>query len=257
MEKDVFAIFSLKEKVALVTGASRGIGEEIASTYSKAGARLVVCSRKENNIEEAAEGIRESGGEVLALAANVSVAEDRERLVKTALDWAGQINILVNNVGANPYFGSLADISEAAWDKVFDVNLKASFILSQLVYHAWMKNHGGVVINISSTGGFETTMGINAYNVAKAALMHLTRCLAKEWGGSGIRVNALAPGLIRTQFSRALWNGDLGVEVTKSNPIPRIGEVDDITGAALFLASDASSFVTSHTLVVDGGHLVT
>lgn len=177
-------------------------------------------------------------------------------LVRSAMDWAGKIDILVNNAGGNPFFGPMADISESAWDKVFDVNLKASFFLSQLVYHAWMKDHGGVILNVSSAGGFQTMRGINTYNVAKAALIHLTRCLASEWGHNGIRVNALAPGIIKTQFSQALWDSPHSSGVIKSYPIPRIGEVNDITGAALLLVSDASSFITGHALVIDGGLLV-
>jgi len=253
VEKD---IFSLNGKVALITGASRGIGEEIASVYSKAKARVVICSRKQEAIDEVAERIKRNGGEVLGLVANVSIAEDREKLVKVAMDWAGKIDILVNNAGANPSYGPLADLSESAWDKVFEVNLKAMFFLSQMVYHAWMKDHGGVILNISSAGGYQTFNGINAYNVAKAASIHLTRCLASEWGHNGVRVNALAPGVIKTQFSRALWEGPFGAEAVKRQPIPRIGEVNDIAGAALLLASDASSFITGHILIIDGGQML-
>jgi NAD(P)-dependent dehydrogenase (short-subunit alcohol dehydrogenase family) len=242
--------------VALVTGASRGIGEEIARTYALAGAKVVACSRKKESIEKAAQKIQAEGGKVLAVTANVSIDADRERLVKTAIDWAGKIDILVNNVGANPSFGPLADLPESSWDKVFDVNLKATFFLSQRVYHAWMKDHGGAIVNVSSVGGYETTPGINAYNVAKAALLHLTRCLAKEWGENRIRVNALAPGLIKTQFSRALWDGPQAEEKARSYPLSRLGEAGDLAGAALLLAGDASSFITGHILTVDGGALV-
>ncbi|MEW6425214.1 MAG: SDR family oxidoreductase [Bacillota bacterium] len=256
MNESIFTMFSLKGKVALITGASRGIGEEIATVYAKAGARVIICSRKEKEIKESAERIRSSGGEVLELAANVSVDEERTRLVKTAMDWAGKIDILVNNAGTNPGYGPLADISESAWDKVFEVNLKAPLFLSQLVYHAWMKDNGGVILNVASIGGFKTEKGINVYNISKAALIHLTRCLAGEWGRNGIRVNALAPGLIKTQFSYALWER-LDETKVKSYPIPRIGTTDDIAGAALLLASDASSFITGHILIIDGGQLLT
>ena len=256
MEKDILSIFSLDKKVALITGASRGIGKEIAITYSKVGARLIICSRKKEEIDGAAERIREAGGDVLAVTANVSVAEDREKLIKLAMDWAGKIDILVNNAGANPFFGPMADISDSAWDKVFNVNLKGSFFLSKLVYHAWMKDHGGVVINLSSIEGFRTNKGINTYSVSKAALIHLTRCLASEWGHNNIRVNALAPGVTKTRFSQVLWDGLQRSEESKNYPIPRFGEVEDIIGAALLLASDASLFITGHTLVIDGGVLV-
>ena len=256
MNAGIIAKFSLKGKTALITGASRGIGEAIATAYSEAGAKVVICSRKEQGIKMAAGKIKEKGGDVLAVTANVCSPKDRENLVKKTMDWAGQIDILVNNAGGNPQFGYLADLSEAAWEKVFDLNLKSVFTLSQLVYHAWMKDHGGAIINIASVGGVITTSGINAYCVAKAALIHLTRCLAQEWGPKGIRANAIAPGLIKTEMSRALWESSMGAELIHTNPVPRIGQVDDIQIAALFLASDASSYITGHTLVVDGGQLV-
>ncbi|MCL6560516.1 MAG: SDR family oxidoreductase [Firmicutes bacterium] len=263
-------MFSLEGKVALITGASRGIGEEIAGVYSMAGARVAICSRKPEGIKEAAERIRLLGasteggvfpnskndGNVLGIVADVFVPEDRKKLVEATMDWAGRIDILVNNAGANPSYGPLADLTEEAWNKVFEVNLKASLFLSQLVYHAWMKAHGGVIINIASVGGFIASAGINAYNTAKAGLIHLTRCLAREWGHDGVRVNAIAPGLIRTKFSKAIWEGPEGMGMVEKHPIPRLGEVEDIDGAALLLASSASSFMTGHTLVVDGGQLL-
>jgi len=256
MKRDVSSIFSLNGKVALITGASRGIGLEIAITYARAGARVVICSRKRSGIDEAARKIKDSGGKVLSVVANVSVDEERKELVKTAMNLGGQINILVNNAGTNPAFGPLADVSHSAWDKVCDVNLRAPFFLSQEVFHAWMKDHSGVILNISSTGGIRPLTGINAYNVTKAAILHLTRCLASEWGQYGIRVNSLAPGIIKTRLSEALWNNSAGTIIAKSYPLTRFGEVDEIIGAALFLASDASSYITGHTLVIDGGQLV-
>lgn len=269
MVKSIHSMFSLEGKVALITGASRGIGEEIAGVYLRAGARVAICSRKPEGVKDAAERIRLLGmfperGEspdpnkeqnVLGIVANVLLPEDRKKLVKAVMDWAGRIDILVNNAGANPSHTPLADLTEDAWDKVFDVNLKASLYLSQLVYHAWMKTHGGAIINIASIGGFLATTGINAYNVSKAGLMHLTRCLAREWGHDGVRVNAIAPGLIRTKFSQVIWDGPEGLKMIERQPIPRFGEVEDIDGAALLLASPASSFITGHTLVVDGGQL--
>jgi NAD(P)-dependent dehydrogenase (short-subunit alcohol dehydrogenase family) len=256
MEKTVESMFSLKGKVAIITGASRGIGEEIAKVYSRAGARLVLCSRKQEGIEKAAESIRKQGGDVLSLTANVSVSEDREKIVKSALDWGSRVDILVNNAGANPTFGGLEDLTESAFDKVLAVNLKATLFLSQLAYNMWMKDHGGVILNVSSIGGFECTTGINAYNVIKASLNHLTRCLASEWGRHGVRVNALAPGVIKTQFSRALWENPAICAMIQNNPVPRFGEVEDMAGAALLLASDASSYITGHILVADGGTLI-
>jgi NAD(P)-dependent dehydrogenase (short-subunit alcohol dehydrogenase family) len=256
MQKEISSQFSLEGKVAIITGASRGIGFGIASLYSKAGAKVVICSRNQAGIEEAASKIREGGGDVLSLAVNVSSEEERKKLVNAAMDWAGHIDILVNNAGTNPAFGPLAELSRSAWEKIFEVNLNAPFYISQLVYHAWMKDHGGVIINVASVGGFQTALGTNAYNVTKAALIHLTKCLASEWGHNGIRVNALAPGLIKTRLSKALWDNPVAEKVIETHPIPRFGTPEDIAGGALFLASDSSSFITGHILVIDGGQLV-
>lgn len=256
MQRDSSSMFSLEGKLAVITGASRGIGEEIAKIFSRAGARLVICSRKQEGVDRTADAIRKEGGEVLAVAANVSAGEERANLINTAMEWGSRIDILVNNAGANPKYGGLAKLSEAELDKVLDVNLKATLFLSQLAYSSWMKANGGVVLNVSSIGGFECYTGINGYNVVKAALNHLTRCLASEWGHDGVRVNALAPGLIRTQFSRALWENPSFMKMIENHPIPRLGEVEDLAGAALFLASDASSFITGHILIADGGALI-
>jgi NAD(P)-dependent dehydrogenase (short-subunit alcohol dehydrogenase family) len=256
MAKSIFESFSLKGKVALVTGASRGIGECMAQTFAEAGARVVLASRRQEGVDKAASTITASGGEAVGVAANVSNREDREKLVAKALEWGGRIDILVNNAGTNPAFGPLADVSESAWEKVFAVNLDAALFLSQLTYKAWMKAHGGAIINTASTSSFETSAFTPAYNVTKTALVHLTKCLANEWGASGVRVNAVAPGLIKTELSRALWTSPLADQKVKSFPLPRIGEVEDLRGVALLLASDASSWITGQTFVVDGGMLV-
>jgi NAD(P)-dependent dehydrogenase (short-subunit alcohol dehydrogenase family) len=249
-------MFSLKDKVALITGASKGIGAEIARVYTKAGAKVILCGRKKESLDEAVERIRKNGGEALGVQANVASPEDRGKLVRSALEWGKRLDILVNNAGANPKFGGLENLSEQEFDKVINVNLKASLFLSQLAFSMWMKDHGGVILNVSSIGGYTCSTGVNGYNIVKAALNHLTHCLASEWGGRGIRVNALAPGLVKTDFSKALWTDPGFQEMIKSQPIPRIGEVEDFGGAALFLASDASAFITGHILVADGGNLV-
>lgn len=256
MANSIYDLFSLKGKVALVAGASRGIGECMARTFAQAGARVVLASRRQEGVDKAAGDIIASGGEAIGVAANVSSSEDRERLVAKAMEWGGRIDILVNNAGTNPAFGPLADVSESAWDKIFAVNLDAALFLSQLTYKAWMKAHGGAIINTASTSSFETSIFTPAYNVTKAALVHLTACLANEWGGSGVRVNAVAPGLIKTELSRALWTSPLAADKIKSFPISRIGEPEDLRGVALLLASEASSWVTGQTFVVDGGMLV-
>jgi NAD(P)-dependent dehydrogenase (short-subunit alcohol dehydrogenase family) len=248
--------FALKDKVAIITGASRGIGESIAGIYAKAGAKIVICSRKQSNIEAAVKRLKKLNCEILGVVANVSSSEDNKRIIKTTMDWAGRVDILVNNAGANPMVTTWADMPESVWDKVFDVNLKAAFMLSQLSFHAWMKKRGGSIINISSVAGFQTLTGVPAYIVSKAALMHMTRCLASEWGKFNIRVNAIAPGLIKTQFNNAFSESHHGELFINSLPVGRIGRVDDISIAALYLASEASSFMTGHTMVIDGGDLI-
>jgi len=248
--------FSLRGKVALIAGASRAIGEGIASVYARAGAKIVACSRKPKAIEEAGERIRSRGGKVLAVAANVSSGEDRKKMVQAAMDWAGRIDILVNNAGANPMITSLGGIPESVWDKIFEVNVKAPLILSQLVYQAWMRDHGGTILNVSSVAGFKTSISAPAYNISKGALIHLTQCLAAEWGPCGIRVNALAPGFIKTEFSRRFWESPAWEGFLRSCPLGRIRMVQDIEAAALLLASEASSFITGHILVIDGGELI-
>ena len=165
-------MFSLEGKVAVVTGASRGMGEEMARVFAQAGARVVLNSRREEGINEAAEKIKAAGGDVLAVVANVSSADDRKKLIDAAMDWAGRIDILVNNAGTNPAFGPLAEIAESAWDKIFEVNLKGPFFLSQMAYNAWMKDNGGSIINTASVGGYSTApFSMNVYNTTKAALI--------------------------------------------------------------------------------------
>ncbi|MBW1710218.1 MAG: SDR family oxidoreductase [Deltaproteobacteria bacterium] len=257
MSQDINSMFSLEGKTALVAGASRGIGEEIARIFSLAGAKLVVSSRRPEGIQESAERIKSAtGGEVLAVASNISSADDRKKLVDETLKWAGRIDILVNNAGTNPAWGPLEDVAESAWDKIFEVNLKGPFLLSQLVFHGWMKDHGGSILNTASVGGFSTSTGTNVYNVTKAALIHLTKAMASEWGKNGIRVNALAPGLIKTKLSQALWDRPGSDEAAASWPVSRLGIVEDLAGISLLLVSEAGSFITGQTHIVDGGSIV-
>ena len=222
-------MFSLEGKVAVVTGASRGMGEEMARVYAQAGARVVMNSRKEAGINEAADKVKAAGGDAIAVVANVSSAEDRATLVDAAMEWGGRIDVLVNNAGTNPAFGPLAEIQESAWDKIFEVNLKGPFFLAQMVYNAWMKENGGSIINTASVGGYGTApFSMNVYNTTKAALIHLTKCLSSEWRSEKVRVNALSPGLIKTRLSQLLWDNPEGME----NRDGIIGEVDEISGLA-------------------------
>ncbi|MCF8111895.1 MAG: SDR family oxidoreductase [Desulfobacteraceae bacterium] len=255
-EHEIASLFNLDNKVAVIAGGSRGIGLAIAEVYALAGAKIVVSSRKQQGVDEAAEKLRGQGAEVLPVAANVSVDEDRVNLVQQTMDWAGKIDILVNNAGTNPAYGPLQDVAFEAWGKTFKTNLDSAFRLAQLVFHSCMKDNGGAIVNTASVAAFTSTPMLNTYNITKAAMVHMTRALAHEWGPYGIRVNALAPGVIRTQLSRALWESDQGEKFAKGLPLRRLGEVDDIRGAALLLASDAGAYITGEYIVIDGGELI-
>jgi len=246
--------FDLSGRVALVTGASRGIGSAIATALVEQGAHVVLSSRKQADLDaEAARINAQYPDRALAIAAHAGRPEDLERLVKTAIEHAGHIDILVNNAATNPYFGPVIDAELSAWDKTFEVNLRGVFILTKLVYEAWMEEHGGVVVNIASVGGLRPGFGLGVYNVTKAGVIMLTRQLARELGGK-VRVNAIAPGLVKTRFAEALWGNEAILErVLASNPMGRIGLPDEIAGAVAFLASDAASYINGEVIVIDGG----
>jgi NAD(P)-dependent dehydrogenase (short-subunit alcohol dehydrogenase family) len=252
---EIASIFNLDDKVAVITGGSRGIGLAIARAYALAGAKIVVSSRKQQGVDEAAETLRKLGAEVLPVSTNVSSEEDRTSLIQQTMDWAGKIDILVNNAGTNPAYGPLQDIDRQAWDKTFETNLNAAFRLSQLAFHACMKKRGGAIVNTASVAAFTSTPLLNTYNITKCAMVHMTRAMADEWGPFGIRVNALAPGVIKTKLSRALWDGEQGEKLSSRLPLRRIGEVDDIAGAALLLGSNAGSYITGQYIIIDGGEL--
>lgn len=248
--------FSLKDKVAIVTGGSRGIGKAIALGFAQAGADLVICSRKLPDLEKVTEEIKGMGRKALAVVAHMGKREDIENLVNQAEKEFGYIHILVNNVGINPIMKPIEEITEEEWDKIMDVNLKGCFLMSQVVAKLMIKQGKGSIINITSVGGFRVSPGLGVYCVSKAGMIMLTKVLAKEWGRYGIRVNALGPGLVRTKLSQALWtNPEIMDETLKNTPLSRVGEPEDIVGAAIFLASDASSYITGETLFVDGGSL--
>jgi len=243
----------LDGKVALVTGGSRGIGRAVAARMVEAGASVMLSSRKADDLAEAASSMEGTGGPVAWHAAHVADDEAAERCVAATVERFGGLDILVNNAATNPYFGPMIDIDRARADKTVQVNLTAALVWTQCAWRAAMAEHGGVVINMSSVGGLSVEHGIGWYNVTKAGLAHLTRQLAFELA-PGVRVNALAPGLVRTDFARALWEA-AGDAVARRLPLRRLGEPDDIAKAALFLASDAASWMTGHVLVVDGGAL--
>jgi len=246
--------FQLSERVAIVTGASRGLGAAIAEGLAEHGARVVLSSRKQEDLDREAERLNERfPGRALAIAAHAGREADLKVLVERTMQELGRIDILVNNAGTNPYFGPLIDADLGVWDKTFEVNLRGYFVLTQLVYRAWMAEHGGVVLNVASTGGLRPSPGLGIYDVTKAGVIMLTRQLARELGGR-VRVNCIAPGLFRTRFAQALWGNEAILNrVVEANPFGRIGEPAEIAGAAVFLVSDAAAYVNGEVLVVDGG----
>jgi len=250
-------MFSLAGKVALVTGSSRGIGKAIAEAMAGKGARVVVSSRNGDACERVAEGIRAAGGEAAAVPCNISSREKLATLVDTALARFEAIDVLVCNAAVNPYFGPLLEIGDEAYEKIMATNVKSTLWLCKLVIPRMAARGGGAVIVVSSIAGLKGTRNLGAYAISKAALMQLVRNLALEWGAAKVRVNGIAPGLVRTDFARALWeNPDTLAEAVKGYPLGRIGEPEDIAGAAVFLASRAGDFVTGQTLVIDGGATV-
>jgi len=238
---------SLDGKVALVTGASRGIGKGVAKAFADAGAKVVLVSRKQDQLEAAAADI---GGETLVLAANTGDVEAGQQAVAATLERFGSLDILVNNAATNPYFGRTLDVDESRYDKTFQVNLRGPLFWSQAAWKGWMKEHPGVIVNVASVGGLRAEGGLCVYNLTKAALIHLTRQLAAECGPT--RAVGVAPGLIRTDFSKLLIE-NFGEQLEKSLPTKRLGEPEDVANLVLFLCSDAGSWITGETYVIDGG----
>jgi NAD(P)-dependent dehydrogenase (short-subunit alcohol dehydrogenase family) len=241
----------LDGKVALVTGASKGIGRAIASTFAANGARVMISSRKQDALEEAAASM---DGDVAVYAANAGDPEQAEACVAATVEAFGSVDILVNNAATNPYFGATVDIDPARFDKTVEVNWRGPLMWTQKAWNASMKERGGVVLNIASVGGMAVEPAIGVYNGTKAALIHLTRTLAAELS-PGVRVNGIAPGLVKTDMARALWEPNEEA-IARRLPLRRLGEPYDIAKAALFLASDMAAWITGTTLVVDGGALL-
>jgi len=248
------SLFDLSGRVALVTGASRGIGSAIAEILAEHGAQVVLSSRKQADLDAEAERINALYPEkAVAIAAHAGKPEDLERLVQQVMERFSRIDILINNAATNPYFGPVLGAELSAWDKTFEVNLRGIFVLTRLVYRVSMEAHGGAIVNIASIGGIRPGIGLGVYNVSKAAVIMLTRQLARELGGQ-VRVNAVAPGLVKTRFAEALWgNQEILDRVLAQNPMGRIGVPGEVAAAVLFLASDAASYVNGEVLVVDGG----
>lgn len=246
--------FDLTGRVAIVTGASRGIGKAIAEAYARAGAKVVLASRKQDALDEAAEAIRVSGGEAIGIAAHNGDKDALKALVEQTVTRYGKLDILVNNAATNPHFGSLLEAADSFWQKTIEVNLMGNVWLSQAAVTVMRANGGGKIINVASIVGITPGRYQGIYSVTKAGVISLTKTLAVELGADNIQVNAIAPGLVQTKFAQALWgNPDLLDQVLARTPAGRIGQPADITGMALYLASVASDFTTGAVFVLDGG----
>jgi len=252
------ADFSLKGKVAIVTGGSRGIGLSIARGLAEHGADLALAARKPDALEAALRELSETGRRVIAVPTNVRRIPEVRNLVEETRQQLGRVDILVNNAGTNPVFGPVQDIDERAWDTIMNTNLKAVHFLSNAFREAVLEHgEGGSIVNVSSVGGYSASDVIGGYSVSKAAVIMLTQVQAKTWGADGIRVNCIAPGLIKTEFARALWDNEKILRgAVAEAALRRIGEPDEMAGAVVYLASRAASFVTGQTLVLDGGRIL-
>lgn len=247
-------MFELKGKVAVVTGSTRGIGRAIAEAMARAGAKVVISSRNADRCDEVVSDLLNDGHDAFPVPCNVGKREDLERLVSAARRHFGSIDTLVCNAAVNPYYGPLSQIPDQVIDKMLETNVRSKIWLCNLVLPQMAERGGGNVIVVSSVTGFSGSSRLGMYAMTKASDMQLVRNLAVEWGPKKIRVNCLAPGLVRTEFARALWeNEELRARVEASTPLGRIGEPEDIGAAAVFLASPAAGWITGQTLVVDGG----
>lgn len=247
-------MFDITGKVAIITGASRGIGQAIAECYATAGAKVVISSRKIDNLNEAAEKIRANGGEVTSIAAHNGDKAALQALVDATVGKYGRVDILVNNAATNPHFGTLLEAEDSLWQKTIEVNVMGNVWLTQAAVKVMREHSGGKIINIVSVAGLRPGTMQGIYSLTKAALISLTQTLAMELAGDNIQVNAIAPGVVKTKFASALWENKTAAEsILARTPQHRFGEPHDIAGLALYLASPASDFATGGVFVVDGG----
>lgn len=246
--------YDLSGKVAIVTGASRGIGQSIAEHYAQAGAKVVLASRKQESLDEVAASIKANGGEALAIAAHTGQKETLKELVDETIETWGRVDVLVNNAATNPHFGNVLTAEDSLWQKTIEVNIMGNVWLCQQVVPHMTAQGGGSIINVASIAGIRPGMMQGIYSMTKAAIISLTQTLAMELGADKIRVNAIAPGLVQTRFAQALWdNESIMNSVLARTPLNRIGQPEEIAAMALWLASDLSTFATGSTYVVDGG----
>jgi NAD(P)-dependent dehydrogenase (short-subunit alcohol dehydrogenase family) len=248
------SLFDLSGKVAVVTGSTKGIGRAIAERMAEHGAKVVISSRKADVCESVAQGIRDKGHQAVAIPCHVAHKEQLQALVEGTIATWGGIDVLVGNAGVNPYFGPAADMPDEAYERVMGANVRSNFWLCNMVAPHMAGRGGGAIIIISSIGGLRGSPKLGVYAISKAADMQLVRNVAVEWGPRNVRANCIAPGLVRTDFARALWEDPVNYRKrTRDTPLQRIGEPDEIAGAAIFLASAAGSFTTGQTIVIDGG----
>ncbi|MBU4315781.1 MAG: glucose 1-dehydrogenase [Proteobacteria bacterium] len=248
------SFLSMEGKVALVTGASRGIGKEIAKVFADAGADLAIASRKLEGLEAVAEEIKPSGKKVLCVPTHAKKMEDLENLVSKTMDTYGRIDVLVNNAATNPGMGLVVDTEESVYDQIIDTNLKGYFMLSKMVGKVMQKQKTGNIVNVSSAGGVSPAEGLGPYCISKAGINMLTKQMAMELGPFNIRVNAIAPRVVKTGFSKAIWTNDKLMEQEfKFTPLKCVATPQEIAQAALFLVSSATNYMTGHVLVMNGG----
>lgn len=247
----------LENKIAIITGASRGMGKAIAQEYARQGASIVIASRKQEMLDEVVAEIESEGGTARAKATHTGDAEQCQQLVQYTVEEFGRVDILVNNAATNPHFGPLLTAEASHWQKIFDVNLMGYFWLSKFAAEAMQELGGGKIINMASVAGIVPGPFMGVYSVSKAGVLMMTKSLAQELGPHNIQVNAIAPGIIKTKFAEALWsNPDLLKRYTDRTPAGRIGDPEDVVGAALYLASDQSNYQTGDVFVIDGGNMI-
>ena len=249
--------FDLTGKVALITGASKGIGRAMATAMGQAGAKVIISSRKQEALDDVAKEMQSEGIDVYPIASFVGDIESMKRLVDESIKKYGGIDILVNNAAINPVFGPVLDTDEVAFDKIMQVNVKGPFELAKMVHPTMVSRGGGSVINISSIGGLTPEAMLGIYSVSKAALISLTKVMAKEWGEDGIRANVICPGLIKTKFSEALWSNEKILNsVMRKQPLNMLAEPEDVAGLALLLGSPAGAFCSGGVYTSDGGYTI-
>jgi len=250
-------MFSLNGKNAVVTGGTRGIGLAIADGFLQLGATVTICSRRQENVDAAIREFSEYESCVQGVAAHVGKPEDLQRLISTAEERFGTVNVLVNNAGTNPYYGPIVDSENAVWDKTMEVNLRGPYVLSKLVARRMIAGDGGSIVNIASIAGQTAALLQGIYSVTKAGVIMLTKVMARELGTQGVRVNCICPGVIKTKLSEALWaDPKLEQQAASQKALGRVGTADEIVGAAVYFASDAASFTTGAVLNVDGGMVI-